>query len=79
MEAEQARNHVEQYKSIAQAHEQALAELNATYDEYKRSMDASTSQKDVSCGKYLRLRRMLTLINVCCRTILLLYKSECKP
>lgn len=48
MEAEQARGHVEQYKSIAQAHEQALAELNATYDEYKRSMEATATQKEVS-------------------------------
>lgn len=48
MEAEQARGHVEQYKSIALAHEQALAELNTTYDEYKRSVEAGIAQKDVS-------------------------------
>jgi nucleoprotein TPR len=47
-EAEQAAGHVEQYKAIAQANEEALAELNSTYDEFKKSMEATLAQKDVS-------------------------------
>ena len=48
MAAEQARGHVEQYKAIAQANEEALAELNTTYDEYKRSTEIINAHKDVS-------------------------------
>lgn len=50
MEAEQARVHIEQYKAIATAHEEALAELNGTYDEYKRTMESNVAQKEVSPG-----------------------------
>ena len=48
-EVEQADKHVEQYKAIAQANEETLAEVNATYDEYKKNMEATIAQKDVSC------------------------------
>jgi menaquinone-dependent protoporphyrinogen IX oxidase len=35
-----ARSHVQQFKEISQASEEALASLNATYDEYKSSTEA---------------------------------------
>jgi hypothetical protein len=35
-----ARNHVQQFKEISQASEEALASLNATYDEYKSTTEA---------------------------------------
>lgn len=44
LEVEQANAHVEQYKAIARAHEETLAELNGTYDEYKRSMEAQLAE-----------------------------------
>ncbi|CAO1622195.1 unnamed protein product [Sympodiomycopsis kandeliae] len=46
VEAEQSKSHVEQYQSIAQASEEALAALQATYDQYKASTEASIAQKD---------------------------------
>lgn len=48
MEVEQANKHVEQYKAIAQANEETLAEVNSTYDEYKRNIETTAAQKDVS-------------------------------
>ncbi|MCO5612962.1 hypothetical protein L7F22_067235 [Adiantum nelumboides] len=45
VEAEQARSHVEQFKSIAQANEEALAQLQATYDQYKTETDSSLAEK----------------------------------
>lgn len=48
VEIEQANAHVEQYKAIAQANEEALAQLQSTYDEYKLSTDSSIAAKDVS-------------------------------
>lgn len=47
MEVEQANKHVEQYKAIAQANEETLTEVNATYDEYKKHTEATLAQKDV--------------------------------
>jgi nucleoprotein TPR len=35
-----ARSHVQQFKEISQASEEALASLNATYDEYKSTTEA---------------------------------------
>ena len=35
-----ARNHIQQFKEISQASEEALASLNATHDEYKSSTEA---------------------------------------
>jgi nucleoprotein TPR len=35
-----ARSHVQQYKEISQASEEALASLNTTYDEYKSTTEA---------------------------------------
>jgi len=35
-----ARNHIQQFKEISQASEEALASLNATYDEYKSNTEA---------------------------------------
>jgi len=34
-----ARSHVQQFKEISQASEEALASLNATYDEYKSATE----------------------------------------
>lgn len=46
VEVEQAKAHIEQFKSIASANEDALGQLQTSYDEYKRTMDASVTQKD---------------------------------
>lgn len=35
-----ARNHIQQFKEISQASEEALASLNATHDEYKSTTEA---------------------------------------
>jgi nucleoprotein TPR len=35
-----ARNHIQQFKEISQASEEALASLNATHDEYKTTTEA---------------------------------------
>jgi hypothetical protein len=35
-----ARSHIQQFKEISQANEEALASLNTTYDEYKSSTEA---------------------------------------
>jgi nucleoprotein TPR len=35
-----ARSHVQQFKEISQANEEALASLNATYDGYKSTTEA---------------------------------------
>ncbi|KAM0789729.1 hypothetical protein ACM66B_006586 [Microbotryomycetes sp. NB124-2] len=45
-ELERATANVEQYKSIAEAEGTALAELTATYDQYKSSTDASIAEKE---------------------------------
>lgn len=44
VEAEQGKSHVEQFKAIAQASEDALRELQTTYDEYKASTESKLSQ-----------------------------------
>lgn len=46
VEAEQARAHTEQFKSIAAANEEALSQLQASYDQYKARTDAAITQKD---------------------------------
>ena len=38
-----ARSHVQQFKEISQANEEALASLNATYDEYKSTTESQLS------------------------------------
>jgi len=38
-----ARSHIQQFKEISQASEEALASLNATYDEYKSTTEAQLS------------------------------------
>jgi hypothetical protein len=38
-----ARNHIQQFKEISQASEEALASLNATYDEYKSTTESQLS------------------------------------
>jgi hypothetical protein len=35
-----ARNHIQQFKEISQASEEALASLNTTHDEYKSTTEA---------------------------------------
>jgi nucleoprotein TPR len=56
VDAEQSRSHVEQYKAIAQASEEALTQLQATYDEYQTTTQASISEKD---GEIAQLRSRL--------------------
>ncbi|CEH16539.1 Uncharacterized conserved coiled-coil protein [Ceraceosorus bombacis] len=46
VEAEQARDHVEQFKAIAEANEEALGALQKTYEEYKAQTEAELSQKE---------------------------------
>jgi len=38
-----ARNHIQQFKEISQASEEALASLNTTHDEYKSTTEAQLS------------------------------------
>ena len=45
IDAEQARGHVEQFKAIAVANEEALSQLQAAYDEYKTTTDSSVAEK----------------------------------
>lgn len=47
LEVEQSKKHVEQFKSISQSNEDALASLNSTYDEYKSITDAKLAQNAV--------------------------------
>ncbi|KAG6850340.1 hypothetical protein H0H93_014613 [Arthromyces matolae] len=44
-----ARNHVQQFQEISRANEEALANLNNTYDEYKLAMDAQISRHESEC------------------------------
>ena len=48
VEVEQAKGHVEQYKAIAQANEDSLAQIQTTYNQYKLETDTAVAQKDVS-------------------------------
>ncbi|KAF7298841.1 hypothetical protein MIND_00831800 [Mycena indigotica] len=41
-----ARNHVEQFRQISEANEEALNSLNATYDEYKASTEAQIARHE---------------------------------
>jgi nucleoprotein TPR len=42
-----ARSHVQQFKEISQANEEALASLHNTYDEYKASTEAQLARHEV--------------------------------
>lgn len=42
-----ARSHVQQFKEISQANEEALASLHTTYDEYKASTEAQIARHEV--------------------------------
>lgn len=42
-----ARNHVQQFQEISRANEEALANLNNTYDEYKMTMDGQIARHEV--------------------------------
>jgi nucleoprotein TPR len=42
-----SRGHVQQFKEISQASEEALANLNSTYDEYKASTEAQIARHEV--------------------------------
>lgn len=46
-ELERAKEHVQQYQAIAETQGDSLREVNATYEEYKASMEAATAEKDV--------------------------------
>lgn len=59
VEVEQAKGHVDQFKSIAAANEEALAQLQSTYDEYKASTDAALAQRD---SELAALRERTTVI-----------------
>lgn len=44
-DAEQARGHVEQFKAIAAANEEALTQLQAAYDQYRSTTDAAVAER----------------------------------
>lgn len=48
VELASARSHVQQFKEISQASESALANLNATYDEYKSATEAQLTMREVN-------------------------------
>lgn len=54
MDLATARSHVQQFKEISQANEEALANLNALYDEYKTSTEAQIARHEVGrfCTPY---------------------------
>ena len=62
VEAKQAKEHAEQYHSISSATEEALADLTATYDQYKASTESSLASKDVSIPKYRRDFGLMALV-----------------
>ncbi|KAK9764735.1 Protein mlp1 [Basidiobolus ranarum] len=45
-ESDQLRQHVEQYKAISKSNEDALAEINQTYDEYKAVTDKKIEENE---------------------------------
>lgn len=46
-ESVKAKEHVEQFKAIAESAEAALASLTATHDEYKQAQEAELARKQV--------------------------------
>lgn len=42
-----ARSHVQQFKEISQANEEALSNLKTTYDDYKTSTEAQLAHHEV--------------------------------
>ncbi|KAG5646523.1 hypothetical protein DXG03_003290 [Asterophora parasitica] len=52
-----ARSHVQQFQEISQANEEALSNLNATYDEYKLSTEAQIARHE---SEYQALQEKLT-------------------
>ncbi|KAG6833443.1 hypothetical protein H0H87_006809 [Tephrocybe sp. NHM501043] len=44
-----ARNHVQQFQEISRANEEALSNLNNTYDEYKLSMETQITRHESEC------------------------------
>jgi nucleoprotein TPR len=42
-----ARSHVQQFKEISQANEEALSDLKSTYDDYKTSTEAQLVRHEV--------------------------------
>ncbi|KAG6853933.1 hypothetical protein C0991_012425 [Blastosporella zonata] len=44
-----ARNHVQQFQEISRANEEALSNLNNTYDEYKLTMEAQLTRHESEC------------------------------
>jgi nucleoprotein TPR len=42
-----AKGHVQQFKEISQASEEALSNINSTYDEYKASTEAEIAKHQV--------------------------------
>lgn len=54
-----AKSHVQQFQEISQANEEALASLNATYDEFKLSTESQIARHEV-CGIFCSLRLLRT-------------------
>lgn len=58
-----ARNHIQQFKEISQASEEALASLNTTHDEYKSSTEAQIATSWVcpvpDCARFFVLTGVL--------------------
>jgi hypothetical protein len=46
-----ARNHIQQFKEISQASEEALASLNSTHDEYKSTTEAQLTASYVCSAR----------------------------
>ena len=59
-----ARSHVEQFKEISQANEQALANLNATYDEYRASTEAQIARLEVCFFDQISICCILTCFEI---------------
>lgn len=60
LEVEQARTHVEQFRAISQANEEALAALNATYDQYRDETDAKLRSSEAAIAAADERVRVLT-------------------
>ena len=55
MDLATAKSHVQQFQDISQANEAALANLNATHDEYKTATEAELERRQVCLPLFTRL------------------------
>jgi hypothetical protein len=59
-----ARNHIQQFKEISQASEEALASLNATHDEYKSTTEAQITASWVCLLRLVHIFMSTHLLSV---------------